>query len=171
MMSIHAYHIHYRHTHTRTHTHTHTHTHTMHRTPPYTTTTTTRASCKTCLCACMHISKCLVDPTTTSHTLYVHVPQHIATRMHYHHHCQCHCHCHTCTHTHTHLTPHTEHYIKSLPPIKNKQTTATTTQCRLQNKCSFVCVHLRQCTSWHKTNTTSASCRYCTQQVQVRSLR
>ena len=38
-------------------------------------------------------------------------------------------------------------------------TTTTTTQCRLQNKCSFVHVHISKCLVGRGKNTTSASCR------------
>ena len=45
---------------------------------------------------------------------------------------------HTHTHTHTHQ-PHTTY--RTL----HKITTTFTTQCKLQNKCSFVCVHISKC--------------------------
>ena len=65
------------------------------------------------------------------------------------------------THTHTHTNIHTH---------TNKHTcihTSITTQCKLQSAPMCLCTLVQKWASWHRKNTTSASCRWWPPWVQV----
>ena len=121
---------------------------------------------------------------------HAHIHMHKHTYIHTH---TRHAHMHTYTHTHTHHSPH----IKS-PRHRYSHTTTRSASCKacssvcvhiskslvgggktppvqfavgsVSMAASHVCTLVRKCASWYKKNTTSASCRQCPLQVQVKSL-